>query len=1436
MPDLKNIKGKRTSLNKRFSAKGMFDNLEEQEQEQKERKNPFSGIFDSAEQGTLIDSSRYSDLGESRYSKRKRIGTEAEEAAIKASKAGSLKTTAWKTLTGLPRGAFDIAKQVIQDPKESARQAALGIADGISLGATSYLERKAFVDEAKKYGMDEVTAESMAEKILKPDDSELGAIRGGSHFAGIVVPYAAAEVALIKGLKYAAPNFVSQYGKTAKLLADIGVFNAVGQTEESFKPADERDRKTRALIDTAAAGAFFTGGEIFRRIRGTKFKTPFSTTPVSGAKPASEKEVLTNTREHLLLQVSHSDKKAGAILEKIDINNINTLDDLARVYKDALPKEMQTKPVLSSIDNWIASGHQKVAFYSKQAAKPTDTGLLTGKEGALKSIFEEGKVYTEKELAKLRGGANTSVTIKTGVKEGEKAVGKDLTVITNDLESLQGYIKGSGDIEFKSIATLGKDSAGNKVMARHEFNPSTGKHIIYATDEATASTMAHELGHYFDKKLTQTTLGLSNVLPNFKKNQEAIEDVLGSLAVQRLGGKATGKQISSEISTISKSIIKEAEALSKARGKGAAAETPSEQFADAISEILTRKGAREKAPILTELLQHSQKLNEAEVFGEAVAKKITSKKFEKEAAEEVVEKVVKEKAPAKKIPTRPTEGVVVTKDIKQKGRGKRPIKKDEKVFPISSTEKSMTFQTVTGKEFTVKATKVKSLDDVLKETFEGDAPKILKDFKGVQKKAAGEIIGEKQIVKDLERTKTGKKPTTEAIRAEKITADAEAEVFINTKVLPKITGKERVGKSNQDILERSLASKMTEKDFNEILNTRFGNLAEDVVKAKRMMNDRILEIRTKLAQKDVDSLTGEELKVLMEEYNQLTEMFEVFAGVRTELSSSFRSLGIEVVPGENDVLRETVRIMQKTLGKEGDDFAFMTKALKLRENDIVDTYFNIWYPAVLSGPKTTVRNIVGTGANLFTETASTLFTKQGRQEFLPRILALADGQKKAWNKAGDVMKKKTEVISKFDEASALRKADFEKYFGGKIAWLNEIEFVGRFLNAQDIFFSTIAHEGEIAAMRAGKFTYGIQDKAVIESLDKSVAHAYGQRTTYRNPYENTLVSEIGRVVTAAKMSENKFLKAGATMVFPFVKTVANVTERKIDYVPILNLWRSIGNKNYAVRAKRIVADAGVTGKEATRIQSIIEQRLKHQQMGKMYMGLTVMATMTPLAVAGRITGSGPKSKKERDTLMLKGWRPNSIILPGGVVLPYMFLGPLAGVFSVLGNISDGIKYNNDDDKAIAELLGEGLRAIMQTELDQSFMAGLSNINDLINGYKSFNESVADLASNTLIPVPAVWTQTKDIIFPERFESNTFWENIQNKIGITGGLQPRLDTFGQQVGSDLIWGLTPKVMNTNDPVINWMDDNDVFVGKPNRKQTITQRGEKREYIYINSLFY
>lgn len=1409
-----------------------------------------------------------------------------------------------KTLNpiNLAKGAWDVASTAVMHPIETAKNAALGLSNGLTLGATDWLQRKAFTDAAKGSGMTDEEIKSAAENFLQPEDPTQRAIRGGANFAGIVAPYAAIEQLLIRGSAYAAPAFVAKYGKLSKLLVDIGAFNAAGQIEESFRGATGEERLKRAALDTVTAGLFNAAGGIYRTIRGTQFKSPFNVNPANPGGPKNEAEIVRDVYRNMVDGIKHDEGAAAKALSGIDPAKYASLDDLKHAIDTVIPPSSQSPAVKMSIERWIAQGKQLKDFYLAGNESNPSIGL---------GIVKDGEVITQEMLNAAKGDAKVAVTAQIG--------GKPTTVITNDINALQDYIKGSNKIDYKQVKTLGRDAKGNEIQARFEARGGVdGRPIIYTTDQTTASNLAHELGHYFDNELTASVdKKLSTLLPDFEKNRPLIEDTLSSLAVERLGGKATYERISTEVNKIASELKREIDTLSSNR-RGALIPSRSERFADAVSEVLTKEGASAESPTLTALLKQSERLDTARLFGENVAKELKTiktpavpdnvvtvegKTFELSGEAKAKYQQAKQMSDAhvesiKSVTRADQQGALLKGEGMRMAALKREltgqytatelanaVKKEQsnylgKKIEVEINGKKVEAEIASRSAFGNTKVKLENGDiisvknsaitpdnrpvgEIVKKVTDRPEskpyePGVIKQALETKKepKVETKVVEKEKVVEkapELDRTPTGKKPETEAIKADKITSDAETEAFINTKVLPKITGKERIGKSDADIIERSYSSTLTEESFDNILKERFGNLSEDIVKAKRIMTDGASNLKETLAGRSIDDLSGEELKTVMSDYNRLVQTFEVFSGVRTELSNSFRSLGTTVAPGENDILRSALETIQKAIGSEKDPFQIMKKVIAVQEKGPVAKYFEVWYPAILSGPKTSVRNIVGNTANLTMQTLSKLFTKQGRSEFLPTVNGIIAGQKEALNKAIAVMKGESMITSKIVEGEALQ----TKTFKGKLAFLNNVEYVGRFLNAQDAYFSSIAKDGEIAGIRAGAIDYGLKDKVLIDTLNDAVGQGYAQMATFRNNFEKTFVGEIASKAAALKQSDNAAVKSFANFFVPFVKTIANVTDRRIDFLPIFNLARTFGSRNlYEQRASRILADNGFYAKmlkngeaegmmgskardfangEVARVKEIIIDRLRNQQMGRFYMGTTVMAAGIPLAVAGRITGSGPESKNERDTLMASGWRPNSIIMPDGTALPYQNLtGPISSVLSVLGNISDAVKYKTDK-KTVSGAMTEGFFKYMNSELDQSFLSGMSNLYDGLTGYTPKEQVIANFVANA-IPIPALWTQSKDILFPERYNAKKFNEVIRNKLGITGevfglpALQPNLNAFGEQVKADLIYGLTPPILNSkkDDPVLNFMLDNGISIGRPQAATKISgRRGEKRE---------
>lgn len=618
---------------------------------------------------------------------------------------------------------------------------------------------------------------------------------------------------------------------------------------------------------------------------------------------------------------------------------------------------------------------------------------------------------------------------------------------------------------------------------------------------------------------------------------------------------------------------------------------------------------------------------------------------------------------------------------------------------------------------------------------------------------------------------------------------------------------QRISKGNEDIKDLARLTGLTEED---LLKAKPGSIAnsETVTAARQLVLDKASDLMNYLKSIDVATASKAELKGLRDKVVKLIAMQKTVAGFRTEASNVFRSLGIELLPGENATLSELGKVLKEAGLASGGDAALFAKKvaeeLKLTKlQKIGEGALATWYAAILSGPKTTVRNILSTAANIATEMATKFANPKQWKEIPAATSGLFRGLAQGWEE-GKAVLKGAETTTKFMDTA---KGPAPEIFTGKWkTYGNVVESVGRFLNAQDKFLSAGAREMERASLQVSK-------PGLDKALEDAISRAYAESTVYHGKPKGRL---IGALRDAAQTLRRKFPES--KIVVPFVDTVANVMDRQFDYLPVFSALR-LTRSNLMRQVENIAKDFGITS-EADKM--VLYNRLRDQQIGRMALGTAVSGAAVALAAAGRVSGNGPTNYNEKMQLMETGWRPNSVKI-GGKWIPYAYWGPLAGIFSMAGNIYDKTHYDNAPNKNIYDLIGKGLVGWTQTELDQSFLSGVSDLFDVMSGNTSVESYIKNFASG-LIPIPAAYSQTKDLIFRQQYETRNVQQKIRQKLGITAGLEPRLNALGQPQKGDLIYGITPSFAK-KDPVYDFLTTNQIVIAKPYISQQYTIPGKK-----------
>lgn len=209
---------------------------------------------------------------------------------------------------------------------------------------------------------------------------------------------------------------------------------------------------------------------------------------------------------------------------------------------------------------------------------------IVGEDGQPEITAGDAKVIANNVVKEVP--AKTPGTVNFTTPSGKIPVASDQSLV------LQHFLKGREDVTYKRVKNLGTDPNGDPVQARFEWDYKRKTATIYVTENTTAGNLAHEIGHYFDRKLS---LGIANrfseIIPDYANNRQEVRDALTEYAVAGEPGRVgmadvTPRQISARVGKFVKNFNTDIGKLAEASGETRT--TPSEQFASAVRTVLTK--------------------------------------------------------------------------------------------------------------------------------------------------------------------------------------------------------------------------------------------------------------------------------------------------------------------------------------------------------------------------------------------------------------------------------------------------------------------------------------------------------------------------------------------------------------------------------------------------------------------------------------------------------------------------------------------------------------------------------------------------------------------------------------------------------------------------------------------------------------------------------
>lgn len=592
-----------------------------------------------------------------------------------------------------------------------------------------------------------------------------------------------------------------------------------------------------------------------------------------------------------------------------------------------------------------------------------------------------------------------------------------------------------------------------------------------------------------------------------------------------------------------------------------------------------------------------------------------------------------------------------------------------------------------------------------------------------------------------------------------------------------------------------LANQRTGKPLSDVETTALRELHYGMLNRVKYLRDAVIK-------------DGGHNPLLAGEFRQSVALFEmVNEHVRGAAAEAGRALGVwRMISGLNGA--STAKAVQKALDEAGGNATSLDLALMLRDAEMIggspgvvkmaekgawaktrDALTEWFYFSILSGPKTHIRNILGSASAIAMDMSSDIISKRLAKlvgddktaELIGDTASVIHGMKTSFwdalfsagrairhgegvgegaDKLGDVYRGRTSAIS--GEAFGLSPNNPLSYIlwpVGKLA-----QGSGRLLSAEDRFFSTLISGGEIARRASLKareeiaqgLTMGMDNsaariKALIANPTKDMLAGAAEKAKYL-----TFRSPPGKFMALSNRLRHEY--PTLRFVVPFMNTVGNLMKFGVEYSPLAPSMKKFrdaikqgGPEAYAAKSKAL--------------------------MGTFLVGLGM-----DLAFAGQLTGPGPKNSAERKRLTDMGVKPFSLKV-GDQMMYLNHVDPGTTPLMLGATIAEAMM--NDNGNLITwqdweEMISRAGFASAQVALDKTALSGISQLVTAMDDPTRYAQDYIKRFAGSLV-VPNFIAHAAQALDPQQRYATTLMEQIQSRIPwYREGLSVVRDNHGRPV--------------------------------------------------------
>ena len=473
---------------------------------------------------------------------------------------------------------------------------------------------------------------------------------------------------------------------------------------------------------------------------------------------------------------------------------------------------------------------------------------------------------------------------------------------------------------------------------------------------------------------------------------------------------------------------------------------------------------------------------------------------------------------------------------------------------------------------------------------------------------------------------------------------------------------------------------------------------------------------------------------------------------------------------------------------------------KYQRNAILNELQTMGINSMLSGPKTPVRALVGTGLQTVMRPVATILGSLGRSDdnvtmgAFQSIGAMISARDEAWKKAvadfnsygmkedgwrGFIQNTKDRewdgMMSYYQQHGTLGE-QASMHFADSLRRINKMPIFNygpRTMRAIDTYFTQIigrarqrqlafddvwskikAQEGQDFIIMSDDKLNAMIKKAEVD-FESKVWSSDGQLTDEMAIFasdEAKLTQELTGWTKKMDMFFNEL--PFARPFFLFARTGVNAFRMTSKYTPYFN--RFIKEHSDIMSKSWDDPDMIKYGIKSANDLEIARATMR----GRAAIGWGVTSSAAWMALNGQITGNGPPDRTLRNSWIQAGWQPRSIKV-GDRYVSYEALEPFNIFLSSIADVVDAQKVMGDE--WTSNWLGKYGFIVAQNVTNKSFMAGLLQLQDLMVSNFADTPRVLANFTNNQIPLAGLRNEIGKVFSPGMRELNSgFWQSIGNR--------------------------------------------------------------------------